>query len=170
MEQASNTRRNRFVTINGETRHLAEWCRIAGVNEATLHQRIEYGWADDRLLEPPQERDRSNLTSEGKRLIVIDGKSRCVTEWAAMAGLQPHTVLSRLKRGWTGNHLLSPTRSKKGHKLTIGGETRYVSEWANSAGLPRRTLHYRISKGWPADKLLLPLRNPRDRKVITNGR
>lgn len=42
-EQARNTRRNRYVTIDGETKCLAEWCVHYNIQSSTVQQRIKAG-------------------------------------------------------------------------------------------------------------------------------
>lgn len=51
-EQAQNKRSNRLVTINGETRCVAEWARIAGLKEGTVYYRLINDYPEGRLLEP----------------------------------------------------------------------------------------------------------------------
>ena len=41
--QQNNTRRNKFITYNGETRSIAEWSRLLGVNHETLRYRVNRG-------------------------------------------------------------------------------------------------------------------------------
>lgn len=44
-EQNRNTRRNRFIEIDGETRVLMEWAERSGTNRATIAARIDIlGW------------------------------------------------------------------------------------------------------------------------------
>jgi hypothetical protein len=40
-EQAKNTRRNRYLTFNGQRRALSEWARIAGIGATTLRRRMD---------------------------------------------------------------------------------------------------------------------------------
>ena len=54
LEQAGNRRTSRAVTIGGETLHLSEWARRIGVDPPVLAYRIERGWSDEQLLEPPK--------------------------------------------------------------------------------------------------------------------
>ena len=44
IEQANNTRANRFVDIGGVSHTVADWSRISGVKAATILARLEYGW------------------------------------------------------------------------------------------------------------------------------
>lgn len=45
--QQNNTRRNKLVTFNGETRSIAEWSRILGINHETLRYRVNRGNMND---------------------------------------------------------------------------------------------------------------------------
>ncbi len=51
-EQSRNRRSTRFVTLDGETRCVAEWCRITGINTQTVHERLRRGWEERRSILP----------------------------------------------------------------------------------------------------------------------
>ena len=40
LEQSNNKRSNRFFELNGETKTLAQWCRVYNANYKIVHQRI----------------------------------------------------------------------------------------------------------------------------------
>jgi len=42
--QARNTRRNRYVTIDGVTKTIAEWAAQVGMNRSAIRHRLEAGW------------------------------------------------------------------------------------------------------------------------------
>lgn len=50
LTQSKNSRRVRMITINGETKHLAEWARQIGISSSTLAYRIK-NWPESRWLE-----------------------------------------------------------------------------------------------------------------------
>ena len=52
-EQARNTRRNRLLTLNGETMCLAEWVDRVGIHQKTITGRLNRGWSDERALTTP---------------------------------------------------------------------------------------------------------------------
>lgn len=52
-EQSRNTRRNHKITINGEAKCIAEWCKEFGINGSTVHQRIRKGWSEIEALTVP---------------------------------------------------------------------------------------------------------------------
>lgn len=48
--QSYNRRTSHFVTINGEKKCLAEWCKIYGIKYATVMERLSLGWDDISAL------------------------------------------------------------------------------------------------------------------------
>lgn len=51
-EQAINRRTTILTTINGVTKTTQEWAEQIGITERAFLNRIEYGWNEERLLEP----------------------------------------------------------------------------------------------------------------------
>ena len=53
-EQARNRRTSKLFTINGETKSLAEWAEISGINYQTIFQRITtLNWTIEKSLNTP---------------------------------------------------------------------------------------------------------------------
>lgn len=52
-EQANNTRKNVFITHNGETHTIAEWSRLTGIDRTTIRVRLKNGWDDDIIFSKP---------------------------------------------------------------------------------------------------------------------
>lgn len=52
-EQCRNTRHNRLITIEGETRCVSEWADIFNINAHTLRGRIEAHWSSEKLSKKP---------------------------------------------------------------------------------------------------------------------
>ncbi|MBO5863518.1 MAG: hypothetical protein J6Q59_04535 [Paludibacteraceae bacterium] len=49
-QQNNNQSRNRVITHNGESRTLAQWAELTGINPETLRNRLNKGWSTDRAL------------------------------------------------------------------------------------------------------------------------
>ena len=49
-EQMRNTMNNVMVTHNGETKCVAEWAEITGLNSTTIHMRVRAGWPAEAIL------------------------------------------------------------------------------------------------------------------------
>lgn len=52
-KQGNNTRRCIFITINGETKTLTEWCESIGINYRTVQDRRKRGWSIEEALFTP---------------------------------------------------------------------------------------------------------------------
>lgn len=51
--QARNTRTNRRITWQGETKCLSEWAEQLGINYKTMHTRLSNGWSVQRAFTTP---------------------------------------------------------------------------------------------------------------------
>jgi len=53
-EQQNNTRRNRYITYQGETKTIPQWAEIVGISIMTLRTRLfKLGWDTERALTTP---------------------------------------------------------------------------------------------------------------------
>ena len=52
-EQANNTRNNRYITYNGETKTISQWADVIGIKKGTLWNRMERGWDIEKALTTP---------------------------------------------------------------------------------------------------------------------
>lgn len=52
-QQNRNTRTNRTITYNGETKCLAEWASTIGIQLGTLWYRLHVGWSVEAALTTP---------------------------------------------------------------------------------------------------------------------
>lgn len=49
--QANNTRRTRFIELDGERHSVTEWARRLGINQSTISMRLnKYGWSAEKAL------------------------------------------------------------------------------------------------------------------------
>jgi hypothetical protein len=54
-QQGNNTRRNKFITHNGETKTVAEWADCLGIRAGTIRTRLDRGWPIAEALQRPIE-------------------------------------------------------------------------------------------------------------------
>lgn len=53
-EQANNTSRNRFLTFAGETKTIAQWADVTGIQSSTLYARLfVLGWPIEKAFNTP---------------------------------------------------------------------------------------------------------------------
>jgi hypothetical protein len=52
-QQSNNTRRTRWLTMNGETLSISEWGLRTGISRYTISARIEVGWSVEQALTQP---------------------------------------------------------------------------------------------------------------------
>ena len=53
LEQASNRRTNRFLSLDGKRMTLENWAREIGINRDTIGKRLEAGWSVEAALRKP---------------------------------------------------------------------------------------------------------------------
>ncbi len=59
VEQGNNTRKNHYITIDGETKSLPDWCRLYDIGSDIVRQRIRtLGWCDRCALALPVAKGR----------------------------------------------------------------------------------------------------------------
>lgn len=66
-EQMNNTRRCRFVTIDGRTQSLSQWARELGRHPKTVHERVRTGWDEIEALTTPTAADNGGWSLRRKR-------------------------------------------------------------------------------------------------------
>jgi len=50
-EQNRNSRHNRLITINGNTKCLSEWCNFYNINYHKIYMRLHHGWSPEEAFE-----------------------------------------------------------------------------------------------------------------------
>lgn len=53
-EQMNNTRLTTFITWNGKTKSLSEWCEIRGVKKFLIRNRLASGWSIEKAFTAPK--------------------------------------------------------------------------------------------------------------------
>lgn len=62
--QANNTRRNRFVEIDGVSKTVAQWAEIYGISYRHVYRRRSLGWSYEKALTTPIRPIRKKVANE----------------------------------------------------------------------------------------------------------
>lgn len=49
-EQSRNMRKNRYITLCGETHLYSDWPKILGLSKSGFRKRLESGWSEERIV------------------------------------------------------------------------------------------------------------------------
>lgn len=111
-EQNNNKRTCVYVTIDGETKTVTEWCKLTGVNRMTAYNRIRRGWSPIEAVSilDKEEGKRRSASSKFKPTIV-DGRFEfeSISAAAEYLGVSQKVVSSALHRNG----------QVKGHKVEL---------------------------------------------------
>lgn len=109
IEQANNTRKNRYITFNGETHTMAEWARITGLSYYVLRARITRGWSIERALTEP-----AGTNYRHARSITFNGETHTIREWAHILNIKESTLSTRINGyGWPIERALTEPVQKR---------------------------------------------------------
>jgi dimeric dUTPase (all-alpha-NTP-PPase superfamily) len=142
-QQGNNTRFNRQITINGETKTIAEWSEISGIGPKALRYRVESGWNEKDLLLP---------VGVQKVYITVGTETKTIKEWSKEKGISETVISKRYKAGIRGEDLFEYKR--KVIQVEIGGVTKSLAEWSKETGIDRNTLWKRYNKGLRGNVLI----------------
>lgn len=141
-EQTRNTRQNHLLTLNGQTKCIADWAEHFKIRESLLRSRISDGLSLEQALNRPY--------GSGK-FITFNGHTRSISSWARELGLEPSALIRRLSKGWSLEKALTGGDKRKVF-VTFMGKTKSIADWARSVGVDQDTLQSRLKKGWPIRK------------------
>lgn len=164
-EQARNTRKNRFYTIDGETHCMSEWESRFNISHSLIDKRMKIGMSfEDALKTPIQE-----IVTE--RIFTFQGESHNIAEWARILGMKEGTLRNRLMNYGDNFTIEQAFTEKTGsrfyHDLNIEykGEKKHLKEWASEIGIDYSTLRKRIFKlGYSVDDAFTKPVRPTGRK------
>ncbi len=90
--QANNKRNNLYITHNGETKTLKEWCRYYNVKYDTIR---------DRMFRKDKHYTFEEAISKPIRIMITyNGETHSVTEWSKITGINSCLIRSRLRKGY----------------------------------------------------------------------
>lgn len=95
--QANNTSRNHYLTINGETKTVAQWARLNNIPYHHVYRRVEIGWTVEKAVTTPI---KQNMTATYK------GKTQTLLEWSKELNCDVKTLYARKKNGWEDEQII----------------------------------------------------------------
>lgn len=88
--QSNNKRNNKLFTHNGESKSLAEWCRIFGIKYTTVQSRLNHGYSFEESISP----------NFKKKDIFKSEDNRKLHELCKLRGISYKLVIQRINSGW----------------------------------------------------------------------
>jgi hypothetical protein len=96
LEQANNTRINRYITYKGETKTLSQWANYYNINYGTLKRRIKLGWPIEEALT----RDIGDKYHDKYAKLELFGTKMSIIEWSRLSPTCHMIFYTRIKNGW----------------------------------------------------------------------
>ncbi len=113
VEQNSNKKNNVYVTIDGITKHSADWAKVSGVNPKTIRDRLKSGM-------PPREAVFSKVSNSRSEVkLEISGEFLNLSEWSRRSGISTTGISKRLKAGMTPHDAVFTPRKKATKVATL---------------------------------------------------
>lgn len=95
--QCNNTRANRIITYNGESKTSTEFAESIKMNPSTFRDRLNSGMSIDEAINKP-------IQKEGTSIVSSLGESHTSVEWSKISGISHNTIFSRVvRRNWDPN-------------------------------------------------------------------
>lgn len=152
----SKAGKRHVYSYNGKTVTAAEWAKITGLPEATLHYRLTHKktWTLERALTTPY----SPQSGVHPTHLTFNGETLSVKEWAEKLGIRENTLRMRIFRGHDVATVLDPNVNesciRKELNVAFNGETHNLRTWAAITGISVQTLSLRMHSGWPVKDTL----------------
>jgi hypothetical protein len=140
---------NVMLTIDGETKTLAEWSQTSGTPQSTIRHRLERGWTHREAVYGLSESESQRRTVIR---LTIDDVTHAIAEWSRISGTKITTIYHRLDEGWSHKEAVYGRNYRKPRKcktlITFDGESRSAPAWEKISGTPAGTIYNRIKMGW----------------------
>ena len=129
-EQQNNKRSNIYITHNGETKTLSQWCNIYGANRETIKRRLAKGLTFEQAFD-------KNL---GKYF--YNGEYLSLKAIAKLNNIDPVTFGKRIQNGMTIDEAINYKR----YDYFYNGEYRSLNNIAKLNGISYTTFKNRVDK------------------------
>lgn len=101
--QARNKRNNRVISCHGQTKTLAEWSQVTGINYRIIGRRLDRGWTPEDALGKPVRPTRFIVLSH-------NGMTMNLYAWSKFLGIGFSTLHRRAVAGWSADRILSEAK------------------------------------------------------------
>lgn len=94
-QQLRNTRVNKMLTLNGDTKCLAAWAEEFKIAEGTIARRLKGGWSEEDAVKKPV---GTRLIAANQRKFTYKGKTTNIKQWCEDLNLPYGTIHARINR------------------------------------------------------------------------
>lgn len=109
---------SRVLEYNGVKKTLAQWSEELGINESTIHGRINtFGYSVEKALSEPVSFNKPLAEPKHQTLVTRDGLTKNISEWCKFYGISVHTFQSRVRSGRSFEDALTGENERK--RLTL---------------------------------------------------
>lgn len=154
LEQSRNKSNSRFLTHDGETRHISEWSEITGIPRRLIQNRVDkFGWTVSDALTV-----KVGITIRIRAIkYEFQGQMLTIGELSKICGI-PQQLLSHrlLESKWPlARAMGEPVNERSGiAKYEYHGTTITSGEISKRCGLSQSTVIGRLNRGWGVEQIL----------------
>ena len=136
--------------------------------ETCTHQSLRYNPPTPKKSEKPVDdglEDKRDKSSINTCYLYYNGESKTCKEWGEIVGIDPSTILKRVKGGWSDERALTTNTTRSDYRyITYNGQTRTVNGWEVALGCRRGLIRKRLECGWSVERALTTPSRRKDRK------
>ena len=123
--------------------------------ETCTFRTVRYAPKPEKKPKPARVEDDRDLSSINTCFLSYNGKTMSCKDWGKEVGIDPSTILKRIRRGWSDEKALTTSIMDNGyHYITYNGETRTVRGWEVALGYGRGLIQKRLANGWTVERAL----------------
>lgn len=106
-EQMNNMTTNKIIEYKGQSKTLAEWCRVLSLNYGLVNQRLFAGFSVERAF---------TESNDKKNYYYYKGEKLNIKEISEKTGLTITNIWNRINRGWDINRIMEQPARKVNKK------------------------------------------------------
>lgn len=135
--------KNHYLTIRGETKTVADWCKEYGIEPQRYYQRKRAGFSDeDAIMRPLRHKKKK------KRSVPT------IEELAMQTGVTSQTYYRRLKKGYTKEEALQAKPYERLRKSSSHEQHTILVKKCRELGISVNTYYKRVRNGMTPEEAL----------------